>query len=64
MLKYEIDAIVLTGGMANSRWLCDTVRERMGKLCPIMVLAGENEMQSLAEGALRVLHGEQQSGVY
>lgn len=64
VLSYDVDAIVLTGGMANSKWLCDTVRKRMGKLCPIMVLAGENEMQSLAEGALRVLHGEQEAGIY
>ena len=64
VLSYDVDAIVLTGGMANSKWLCDTVRKRMGRLCPIIVLAGENEMQSLAEGALRVLHGEQEAGIY
>lgn len=64
VLCYEVDAIVLTGGMANSRWLCDTVKARMGKAFRVMELPGENEMQSLALGALRVLRGEEKAGVY
>lgn len=58
VMRYEVDAIVLTGGMANSQWLCDKIKSYMEKLCPILVLPGEEEMQSLANGALRVLHGE------
>ncbi len=64
VLCCEVDAIVLTGGMANSKWLCKQVEARMGKLFRILVLPGENEMQSLAQGALRVLHGRQEVGVY
>ncbi len=64
VLSYDVDAIVLTGGMAYSKWLCEQVEKRMGKCFRVMVLAGENEMQSLAEGALRVLHGQQEAGVY
>ncbi len=60
----EVDAVVLTGGMANSKWLCAKIEKRVGKLAPVMVLPGENEMQSLALGALRVLHGEQQAKTY
>ncbi|MDO5111942.1 MAG: butyrate kinase [Clostridia bacterium] len=60
----EVDAIVLTGGMANSKWLCTEIEKRVGKLAPVMVLPGENEMQSLALGALRVLHGEQAAKTY
>lgn len=58
VLRYDVDAIVLTGGMANSKWLCGEIQGYMRKLCPILVLAGEEEMRSLAEGAFRVLHGE------
>lgn len=58
VLKYNVDAIVLTGGMANSKILCPAIAEYVGKLAPILILPGEEEMSSLAEGALRVLHGE------
>ena len=58
VLRYEIDAIVLTGGMANSKLLCSEISGYVQKLAPILILPGEEEMRSLAEGALRVLHGE------
>jgi butyrate kinase len=58
VLKYDVDAIVLTGGMANSEIFCNALAEYVGKLAPIIILPGEEEMRSLAEGALRVLHGE------
>ena len=58
VLRFEIDAIVLTGGMANSRLLCDEITGYVKKLAPILILPGEEEMRSLAEGALRVLRGE------
>jgi len=58
VLSCEVDAIVLTGGIANSKKLCDAIKGRVGKLAPIMVLPGEEEMRSLAEGALRVLRGQ------
>lgn len=64
VLRYEVDAIVLTGGMANSKWLCAQIEKRMGKQFKIIVLAGENEMKSLAEGALRVLQGKQEAKNY
>lgn len=58
VLSMQVDAIILTGGMANSKLLCKKIESYVGKIAPIMVLPGEAEMQSLAEGALRVLHGE------
>jgi butyrate kinase len=58
VLKFNIDAIVLTGGMANSKRLCAAISDYVGKLAPIIILPGEEEMGSLAEGALRVLRGE------
>lgn len=53
----EVDAIVLTGGMAYSKKLVADFEARVGKIAPIIVLPGEAEMRSLAEGAFRVLHG-------
>lgn len=57
----DVDAIVLTGGMAHSKKLCSDIEARVGKIAPIIVLPGEAEMRSLAEGALRVLHGGEAS---
>lgn len=58
VLKYQIDAIVYTGGMAYSQRLCDEISSYVADLAPVLCLPGENEMRALAQGALRVLHGE------
>lgn len=59
VLKGEVDAIIITGGMANSARLVDWIRERVEFIAPVAVMPGENEMQALAEGGLRVLRGEE-----
>lgn len=58
VLRGTVDAIVLTGGMAFSDRLCSEISDYVQKFAPILRLPGEEEMRSLAEGALRVLHGE------
>ncbi len=55
----RIDYIVLTGGLAYSDRFTDLVKKYVGFLAPIEVLPGENEMAALAQGALRVLRGEE-----
>lgn len=57
VLRCEVDAIVLTGGMANSIQLCKAVEAYVGRLAQFIVLPGEEEMRALAEGALRALRG-------
>ncbi len=64
VLKFQVDAIVYTGGMAYEQFFCDDITDYVGKLAPVIRLPGEEEMRSLAEGALRVLHGEQEAAVY
>lgn len=59
VLKGEIDAILLTGGMAYSEHLVGLIRQYVGFLAPVMVYPGENELESLALGALRILRGEE-----
>jgi len=58
VLRFAVDAIVLTGGAANSARLCDAIRGYVEPLARVLVLPGEEEMQSLADGAFRVLNGE------
>jgi butyrate kinase len=60
----NIDAVILTGGMAYSEYITAEVSRRTGYLGKIMVLPGENEMESLALGALRILKGEEPCNEY
>lgn len=59
VLKGEIDAIVLTGGLAHSEMLVNWIKERVCFIAPVKVYAGEDEIKALALGALRVLRGEE-----
>lgn len=54
----QVDGIVLTGGIAHSKLLVAEFERRVGALAPVLAIPGEEEMRSLAEGALRVLRGE------
>jgi butyrate kinase len=60
VLDGKVDAILITGGMAYSEKLIVTLRPGIAWIAPVVVYPGEDEMQALAEGALRVLRGEEQ----
>jgi butyrate kinase len=64
VLKGEVDAVVITGGVAHSEMLLDWIRERVAWIAPLLVYPGEDEMLALAQGALRVLRGDEQAKVY
>ncbi len=64
VLHFDVDAIVYTAGMAYEDFFCDDITAYVGKIAPIIRLPGEEEMRSLAEGALRVLRGQQEAGIY
>lgn len=64
VLHFDVDAIVYTAGMAYDQRFCDDITAYVGKLAPVIRMPGEEEMRSLAEGALRVLHGQQEARVY
>lgn len=64
VLNGEIDAILLTGGLAYSELLCGIIIKRVGFIAPVKIYAGEDEMLALAEGALRVLKGEEKAKIY
>ncbi len=59
VLSGRVDAILFTGGMAHSERLVATLSERVQWIAPIVLYPGEDELQALAEGALRVLRGEE-----
>lgn len=64
VLKGEVDAIVLTGGIAHDGELVDWIRERVDFIAPVKVYPGEFEMIALAQGVLRVLRGQEEVRVY
>jgi len=64
VLRGQLDAIVITGGVAHSEMLLSWIRERVGWIAPILVYPGEDEMLALAQGALRVLRGEEAARQY
>lgn len=63
-LEGEVDAILLTGGIAHNRTLTDDIARRCRFLAPVEVYPGENELEALAMNALRVLRGEVRPGLY
>lgn len=64
VLKGDIDAIVLTGGIAYSKYITDAIADSCRFLAPIAIYPGENELQSLAMNALRLLRGETEAKIY
>lgn len=60
----KVDAIILTGGIAYSELFTKRIADRVRFIAPVNVIPGENEMQALAEGALRVLDGTENAEMY
>ncbi len=60
----QIDAILLTGGMAHSDYIVSELRRRIGFLAPVYVFPGEDEMEALALNALAVLQGRREAKEY
>ena len=64
VLKGRPDAIVLTGALAHSQMLLGWIRERVEWIAPLLVYPGGDEMLAMAQGALRVLQGEEEAKEY
>jgi len=58
VLEGEVDAILLTGGIAYCQKFTDMIGDRVKKLAPVKVYPGEDEMKALAKIGARVLMGE------
>ena len=64
VLRGKVNCIVITGGIARSTMLTSWIKERVQFIAPIVIYPGEDEMRSLAEGALRALQGQEQIKEY
>jgi len=63
-LDGRVDALVITGGIANSKRLTDSITQKVKCIAPVLVFPGEDEMEALTRGALRVLSGEEKAKDY
>lgn len=59
VLSGDVDAILITGGIAYSNSIVQKIKDRCGFIAPVIVYPGENEMESLARGALESLRGQE-----
>ncbi len=64
VLKGDVDAILLTGGISRSNYLVGKIEEMVSFIAPVKVFAGEFEMEAMASGAYRVLTGQEQTRSY
>lgn len=64
VLKGQVDAIILTGGIAYSKLMVQLIKERVEFIAEVVVYPGEDELLALAEAANRVLSGEEEAIVY
>ncbi len=64
VLDCDVDAVSLTGGLAYSEQFTELIRKKIKGLGKIVVFPGEDELLALAEGALRVLRGEEKAIPY
>ncbi len=64
VLEGKVDAIILTGGLAYGKEFIKLITDKIDWLADVAVYPGEDELQALAEGAIRVLSGEEKARNY
>jgi butyrate kinase len=64
VLKGNVDAILITGGIAYAKEFCQWIEERVSFIAPVKRYPGEDEMLALTEGVFYALNGEQEIKEY
>ncbi len=64
VLKGKVDRIILTGGIAYGMDVVAALKEYTEWIAPVTVYPGEDELLALAQGALRVMNGEEKALEY
>lgn len=63
-LEGKVDGVVLTGGLAYSEQFVKEITKYVSFIAPVMVYSGEDELKALAQGALRVMSGQEEGKEY
>ncbi len=64
VLNGKVDQIICTGGIAYNESTIDALKAKLGFIADFTVYPGEDELLALAQGALRVMNGEEKVQVY
>ena len=64
VLKGNVDGILLTGGLVRFPDMVKQIRECCEWIAPVTVYPGEFEQEAMAQGALRILRGEEKAMHY
>jgi butyrate kinase len=64
VLYFQVDGILITGGVAHDKFFVNQIIERVHKIAPVHVYPGEDELKALAMNGLRVLNGETMPKLY
>jgi butyrate kinase len=64
VLNGQVDAIILTGGMAYGKPMVNFIRQKVEFIASVIVYPGEDEMLALAQGVIRVLSGAEEAKEY
>ncbi len=64
ILEGDIDGIIITGGIAYSQNFVSLIKRRVSFLGDVIVIPGEDELNALVQGGLRVLNGTEEAMIY
>ncbi len=64
VLNGKVDQIIVTGGIAYDKGVVAGLKEKCEWMAPFTVYPGEDELLALAQGALRVMNGEEKAMKY
>ncbi|MBR7796727.1 MAG: butyrate kinase [Bacillota bacterium] len=64
VLSGDVDRIVLTGGLAHGKSFTESIIRRINWIADTVVYPGEDELQALNAGVLRILRGEEIAKTY
>ncbi|MCL1935985.1 MAG: butyrate kinase [Defluviitaleaceae bacterium] len=57
----NIDSIILTGGIANSKFVTNFISEKVKFIANVVVMSGEHELEALARGLFRIISGKEKA---
>ena len=60
----QVDRVILTGGIAHSKYVADYLTKKLSFIAPVEIMAGEFELEALAAGACRVLEGQEHLKIF
>jgi len=64
VLEGKVDAIALTGSLVYSNRLLASLKEKISFIAPVYLNPGENEMDALADAAMRYFNNEEELSIY